>query len=978
MRSDARHVEDFDVFFCYSWKDKSRADALVRLLTEQSLDGRPLRVFQDHRALEDYDTISESVQEGLRRSRCLVVLYSEKTLKSYYCRGELRYALSAAQHLDGSTERVMPILHHTRYEDVRPQALASGRLPDTRTSSDLDLVGSVVARVRQTDARRFGDAPAPREPDWYPSPLVGNRAFRGRDVELFEVHDALRTHREPGVGGVPVARVVGLGGQGKTTLAEQYAREFATDYPGGVFVLRGFGSHLAGRADGHYVRARHADQVVQFAGAMSVPGLDGLDRPAILSAFREHLRRRAQPYLWIIDDLPAALDENTFRALLAPTADGHTLVTTRYRSAAAEYPWGGEVHLGALDAGAALSLLTSHVLPPDRREVTSALAVAERLGHHAQAVAVAACLVTDPEQGGFSGLLEAIGTPGPDAMELASHLGQDLPTGYGASIASTMLRSIDRLNDHGREVLRVASLLAPTPLPQRLLEGTVERTDGSAPSEARAVVGAGFASAVSRSLAESLLPGAVDGEGLWTVHTLVSRTLRFADTDLRRRDSLRQGALRELTEVLEESKSHFVHRTLTHHLPHVQELLHSMEGEDIWHLANEASRVYAELGDGRGALALYQRLHEASSGVLGSHHPITLKTLAGLGIAQGLVGDHDAALACKRQAYRGLAAVLGEHDPDVLTARNNVAVTLSDLGDSAAARDEYAEIYRIRRRVLNVQHADTLMALSNYAIEVGRGGNHRLAHRLKHIVHVRSRAIHGERDPRTLDALHNLAAGTAALGHRSTAHDLLLEVTASRRDVLGANHVDTLTSQEGAAVTSGSRDEALGLLRDAYRVRLDVQGPAHPDAARTLIMLLEWSLPRDSVASARARTGSGGPEDDAVLAGLLALDLQERRVAELGEDHVETAVATCHLAHALALQGPGMNAGLLIDDAVTGLAWPGHRAQPPRGRAARESSRRGFTTWKKETDRARRVVSGCGGEVYYSDDHDDLLRTVPG
>ncbi|MFG2340886.1 tetratricopeptide repeat protein [Streptomyces yangpuensis] len=913
-------AEDFDVFFCYSWNDRTRADALVRQLTEQRLDGRPLRVFQDHRALEDYDAISESVQEGLRRSRCLVVLFSQKTLRSYYCRGELRYALSAAHCLDGSTQRVMTILHHTRYEDVRPRILASVRLPDPRTSSDEDLVRSVVTRVRRTDARTFGAAPEPGPPDWYPSPLVGNRSFRGRDVELLEVYDALRAHRESGVGGWPVARIVGLGGQGKTTLAEQYAREFAADYPGGAFVLRGFGSHLAGRADGHHVRSRHADQVAEFAGAMKIPGLDGLDRPAVLGAFREHLGRRAQPYLWIVDDLPAGLDEDTFRALLAPTADGHTLVTTRYRSAAEEYPWGGEVHLGELDEGSALSLLTTHLPPADRSEVRSALAVSERLGRHAQAVAIAAGLVADPEQGGFDGLLEAIGAPGPDAMELTSRLGRDLPDGYGASIATTMLRSIDRLDEHGREVLRVASLLAPAPLPQRLVEGTFARAGDSTPPTPRELIEAGFESAVNRSLAEALRPASGEGQGLWTVHTLVSRTLRFADTDRERRSRLQDGALQELTDAIDESKTAFVHRLLTHYLPHAQELLLTMEGEDVWHLANEASRVHAELGDGRGALALYERLRAACLRSLGPHHQITLKVLAGLGIALGLAGDHDAALACKREAYRGLAAVLGEDDPEVLTALNNVAVTQSDRSDFAAARDVYAMVYRARRRLLNVQHPDTLVALNNYAIEVGRCGNHRLAQRLKRTVHARSRTIHGDLHPATLDALHNLAASTVALGDRAAAHDLLLQVTAARRDVLGVDHVDTLTSQEGQAVTSGSREKALEMLRDAYRHRVAVQGPAHPDTTRTLRTLLEWSLPREIVAAARAQVDHDAAETDAYVAAILAADLQQRLVERLGPDHVETMVAVCFLAHALALEGPGMNAVPLIEDATAGLA----------------------------------------------------------
>lgn len=58
----------YDLFFCYSWKDKSAADALVTRLRGERLDGRPLRVFQDDRELHDFDMITPEVNAALAAS----------------------------------------------------------------------------------------------------------------------------------------------------------------------------------------------------------------------------------------------------------------------------------------------------------------------------------------------------------------------------------------------------------------------------------------------------------------------------------------------------------------------------------------------------------------------------------------------------------------------------------------------------------------------------------------------------------------------------------------------------------------------------------------------------------------------------------------------------------------------------------------------------------------------------------------------
>ena len=51
-------------------------------------------------------------------------------------------------------------------------------------------------------------------------------AFVGRDRELQQLHQQLQTPQ--------TVALVGMGGLGKTELARQYARRYASEYPGGV------------------------------------------------------------------------------------------------------------------------------------------------------------------------------------------------------------------------------------------------------------------------------------------------------------------------------------------------------------------------------------------------------------------------------------------------------------------------------------------------------------------------------------------------------------------------------------------------------------------------------------------------------------------------------------------------------------------------------------------------------------------------
>ena len=179
--------------------------------------------------------------------------------------------------------------------------------------------------------------------------------------------------------------------------------------------------------------------------------------------------------------------------------------------------------------------------PADAKELAAAEAVVSELGGHALAIDVAGATLRYQS---FSELLTHLLDPRGDELELAAELREELPTGKERSISSTLSRSLDRLDEEGQDLLRLASMLARDPIPRSLLDAVFQTADDLTSAAARSLT----VRALDKALALSLIQP-VERDS-WQVHPLLARCVALKDTQIERQDLLRRSAVHVLKEEL--------------------------------------------------------------------------------------------------------------------------------------------------------------------------------------------------------------------------------------------------------------------------------------------------------------------------------------------------------------------------------------------------------------------------------------------
>jgi tetratricopeptide (TPR) repeat protein len=813
MRTD---VVRYDVFVSY-WSGDAEAVEPLRAALERA----GLRVWVDSGRIEEHASISREVRDGIAASKVLLAYYSATYPSRRACQWELTAAFTAAQRLGDPLKRVLAVNPERTsdgrlsVEHVLPGALRDARFPDiAELSGGPDGLARWAARVVRLVAALEGPlgGGASRPPGEVGRRLVADPGFVGRLSDLWRIHSELSASDSvliTGASAGEVAMLAGLGGVGKSALADEYALRFGAAYPGGVFWLSASGAS-AEQADGGGRDAARDTQMQLIAAQL---GLDvqGLPSTLVHGGVARELERRDR-CLWIVDDLPDELSSERARAWLAPHPNARTLITTRSR----RYEFAPRIDLDCLGEQDSLQVLTSARGPQSVGEWEQARAITQALGGHPLALRVAAYILGLEGDGDlFARFRARLADPGADEMELAKLLRPELPNGHEPSIAATLLRSISTLQDPALDLLRIASCLTAAPIPRWFLAEVYQRADALPLDQAQTRV----RDAVHLTSVVSLSdPADADGAAI-RVHPLVSRTIRFHESRSERREELYQATTGELGTALDAVDDYHAHERISELIPHWRGMAseHGPEPPSLprMRILAEVARYDYVRGDyelaEQSLRTVLERYRESPE--YGDSHPATLQAANLYALVESQRGALDRAQELQERVARLMEDRHGPEHADTLSALNNLGLTLH-------AQEQFERSLEIQRKVLD----------------------------------ARRRTL-GDEDLDTLSSAALVAKGMVELGDRREARELLQDTLAATRRVAGEDSRDTMIVMRGLAGVLHEDDkleDAGELLEDALRIARELLRDQHPVILAISKELAEVLSAQDRLPQARA------------------------------------------------------------------------------------------------------------------------------
>lgn len=285
-------------------------------------------------------------------------------------------------------------------------------------------------------------------------PFESNPDFVGRQGFLAQIHRILS--------GSKSVALVGLAGIGKTQVAAEYARAFASSYPGGVFWLDASSSQ------------RLIEQYVSLAPRLGEDSkaLTARERAQVV---RERLSGASEPTLVVLDNLSEAAEpfwipRGERCCSLVTTRRAH-LVQSGYRV----------IQVPPLDEEASLMLLQSRHEAQNEVELEAARQLAHLVGYLPLALSLIASHVARL-QTTFEQYLHRMKNP-LDTLQQARYTFQST-TGHDGSIYNALSASVSSLTWEARQVLEAAAVLCTSSVNLRLLANLCEKVESSRFAEA--------------------------------------------------------------------------------------------------------------------------------------------------------------------------------------------------------------------------------------------------------------------------------------------------------------------------------------------------------------------------------------------------------------------------------------------------------------------------------------------------------------
>jgi len=878
--------EQWDVFVSHWSEDKEQVHPLVEALTAVGLS-----VWIDDSAIETHKSITRAVREGVARSKLLLAYYSETYPRRRACQWELTAAFIGAQRLGPVTDRIAVINPGPRTSHIQPVELRDAifasvptarRDPDT-WKDEASCIAEMVSNVHGT----LGTALA-EPPRQIGRRLIGAPDFVGRLNEVWEIHSALSgsdTVLITGASGGDVAQLSGMGGIGKSLLAEEYALRFGAAYPGGVYWLSAApDAGVTGQAAEEAQESAIGGALASIAAELGTVA-EGRTPDELAGEIRKEIES-ADRSLWIVDALPINLSEQAVRRWIAPSPRARTLITTQSR----QYHLAPRIDLTRLPSLDGYELLTRRITPSPGGEEDVAHTIVERLGGHPLALGIAGHILR--QDAGLFTIAEfrdRLENPSEDALELAEHLRPQLPNGHNASIATTLLESLAVLGESALDLLRIASLLAATAIPKTTLVDVLGTLCEWDPERARSSVRDGIVELDAVSLIDDPSPE----RDVVVVHALVSRTIRFRYGTSERQAATLDVLLAFFADAMTQERPFSEYGVVLALLPHAREVVSracaDAPSRDGVRLRDAVAYFDKDRGDLDAAIAGRTIALGEYSSLFGSDSIEAQRAKIALADVLEAKGASRAAAVLAEDALNALSLMLGPQHGDTLDAQLTLG-SIQRHDDLLAARTNLQTVLTARRAASPTDDHAILTVLSLLASVAHLQGEYGEARDRYALAAEASRRMYGKNHPTTAMMEIHQAAAMMHAGTPDGARRLAEDGVVVLRDILGAAHPHTLTCMNNLAVIAsqeGSDEAARRLLEETVALNEQTSGP---EAYQTLVSV-------DNLASMMRKLGD---LDDAHNLGLRAVDGLK---AILGDSHLDTLTAMGNLGTTLHARG---------------------------------------------------------------------------
>jgi len=810
-----------EIFCSYAHEDETwlrKLEIHLSLLKRQGL----ISLWHD-RFISPSTNWAQEIDTHLETASVILLLVSADFFASDYCYGiEMQRALEREA---AGEARVIPILVRPADWKGAPfahlQALPTDAKPIALWPNKETALADIAAGIRRVIVEELPQltASAPRAalPKIWNVPYPRNPFFLGRDAELLQVRQNLRTSQATALS-QPQA-ISGLGGIGKTQLALEYAYRYHQDYQ---VIL--------------WARAESTEALVSsyvaIATLLQLPEREAKEQDTTIQAVKIWLQTH-RDWLLILDNA----DELTLLPdFLPPNLGGHLLLTTR-AAATGRLAHRMEIETLQPEQGALFLLRRAALLAPDAelsqassQDREQALQISQELGGLPLALDQAGAYLEETGMG-LASYWQIYQQYRANLLQQRGGLIADHP----APVATTWLLSfkeIEKKNPAAADLLRICAYLSPDAIPEEiftmgasLLGSVLEPVATNALLLNQAIEVLRAYSLVRRDPKQRTL----------STHRLVQAVLQDEQEEGTKK-LWRERAVLVVNAAFPEKVGYAAwsqcERLLSQALLAAQFIRTSrINCSEAGRLLHQTARYFRLRARYQEAEPLYLQALHVREQALGPEHPDVASTLANLAVLYRSQGQYEQAEPLFQRALHVREQALGSEHPDVASTLASLAILYREQGKYEQAEPLFQRVLHIEEHALGPKRPGLPIALIGLAVLYRMQGKYEQAEPLfQRALHIRKQTL-GSEHPDVAFTLGHLATLYRMQGKYEQAESFFQQALHMTEQTMSSEHLYTATVMYNFALlrnTQGRKDEARSLHVHALAIRERILGKHHP------------------------------------------------------------------------------------------------------------------------------------------------------